>query len=168
MKKLLFLLFLFIFVSSAFCQSGWFDNYFGVNNSIVRINIVTGDTAYFKVIYVTVLDTSSADSASLIRSYTNNGILFFKVDGNDSTIYFQKTITGSSVWRDTNSFNGSAISDTVTVVSASINDFYFITARGQSIGSDETLIVETISTGFIVRRNTGTTANLKYNWMRFK
>ncbi len=63
-------------------------------------------------------------------------------------------------------FSGTAITDTVTVANAGINDRYWITPKGSSISINDILSVEPISGGFVVYRLVSGTSELNYFWKR--
>ena len=77
-------------------------------------------------------------------------------------------VIGTTAWRDTNSFDNQAESDTVTVSGASASDLYWVQTMGQTVNTADYCVVEPTATGFIVRRSGSGTANLKYSWMRIK
>lgn len=77
-------------------------------------------------------------------------------------------VIGTTAWRDTNSFDNQAESDTVTVSGASASDLYWVQTMGQTVNTADYCVVEPTATGFIVRRSASGTANLRYSWMRIK
>jgi hypothetical protein len=126
------------------------------------------DTIKANAMIVNVIDTTESDTAGVLRVYNQNGEMIVSFTGNDSVVGIYQVIVGNSYWRDTNSFENTATEDTVTVIGASVNDFYFITLRGSTMPSDVSICVEATATGFIVRRAEEGEANLKYNWLRVK
>ena len=80
---------------------------------------------------------------------------------------FDGYITGSSASRGSDSFAGTALTDTVTVSDATVNDFYWITKTG-STGTTDNITVQATATGFVLHRTVGTTSGLAYNWLRIK
>lgn len=120
--------------------------YLGIANSILYNNFVPAYTNLW---------TLGASNKKWQHVYTNN-------------INVDSSITGTTNLRGQNAFNSTDLTDTVTVANANIADIYFITLTGTVAGVDETPYVEATATGFIVRRNTGTTSGLTYNWLRIK
>lgn len=129
-----------------FQSSGFPVMYFGIDTTKIYNNFVPAYTNLW---------TLGSRNKKFQGVYTNN----IKVDS---------SITGTSNLRGQNAFNGTDLTDTVTVANANIADIYFITLTGTVAGVDETPYVEATATGFIVRRNTGTTSGLTYNWLRIK
>lgn len=78
-------------------------------------------------------------------------------------------LTLGSTVRGSHSFTTTAQNDTVTIVGASTNDFYFIMPTGPAApAATDAIRVEATSTGFIVHRGAAGTSGLSYNWLRIK
>jgi hypothetical protein len=114
-------------------------------------------------------DTSATRSACDIDNITLKQV---GVGTQGDMIYYDTTAgqwTNFSV-RGSDAFTTTATTDTVTIVGASVNDYYFVTYTGSAAAhaNDTSPRVQATATGFVVHRAGSGTSGLTYNWWRVR
>lgn len=161
-------------------------NFNGVGRALVAgsadIGDWDGDAGYAAVGHVTatqnnkaLLQGGSGDTyvQSAIGQPINlrvNGTTKVSVDANGDWLLGAGVVqNNSAVSAGSDAFSGTAETDTVTISGAANTDLYWIQPTGTAAPSaNDAMIVEALSTGFVVHRAASGTSGLTYNWKREK
>jgi hypothetical protein len=118
------------------------------------------------------LHVESGGNADLVLNAWTSTSTVTITDGHtdfSDAITIGTNLIGGSQLRGSNAFTTTATTDTVTVTSAEITDYYWVQLTGTGApGATDAHRLQITATGFVLHRGAAGTSGLTYNWLRVK